>query len=547
MRIRKDKNFISCFNEKTGEYVRSGIIENGIDTGIDPFMASFPELLDIGIMGHCTHGKSGLCMSSGVECYQDGLHSDNQNMSVENFRKIAEQCKGKVFQFALGGCGDPDQHEDFEQILKICTEFEIVPNFTTSGLGMTEEIAKLCKKYCGAVAVSWYRSKYTIKAIEMLVKAGVKTNVHYVLHNDSIDEAIQRLKVKTFPKGINAVIFLLHKPVGLGTAEKMIELNNEKFKEFIRYISEEKTEYKIGFDSCTVPALINYLGNIDLDSLDTCEGARWSAYISADMKMMPCSFDNQEQRWAVDLNKYTIEEVWESAKFNEFRNFFKETCPNCIKKEICMGGCPIVPEIVLCSEKPMSNEKQFENTPSDNLLISIDSKGNKLVVIPQIIFKGKRSISWKEVERYLIRYIGKIFEVSETEDLILIDKMFVDEYTSSDYTNKLVGALPKVKANMSQGIPQMIEIATGKRWKEDFDNKHKNRAGKGWFRYNTHFALPVTNDNGEIIEYNTYQAVLIVRYSSNGKLYLYDIQNIKKETRYPSWTIMSNGQKPVPS
>ena len=168
-------------------------------------------------------------------------------------------------------------------------------------------------------------------------------------------------------------------------------------------------------------------------------------------------------------------------------------------------------------------------------------------MIPQIIFKGKRSISWKEVEKYLIRYIGKIFEVSETRDLILIDKIFVDEYIGSKYTNKLVGALPKVKANMSQGIPEMIEIATEKRWKEDFESKHRSRAGNGWFRYNTRFALPVMDDSGEIVEYNIYQAVLIVRYASNGKLYLYDIQNIKKERRSPSWTIMSDGQKPISS
>lgn len=112
----------------------------------------------------------------------------------------------------------------------------------------------------------------------------------------------------------------------------------------------------------------------------------------------------------------------------------------------------------------------------------------------------------------LLRYVGKIVEVSETKDFIYIDRMFVDEYTGSEYTNKLVGALPKVKANMSQGIPQMIEIATGKRWKEDFGKKHRKKAGKGWFRYNTRFAMPATNDDGEIIEYKVYQAVLIVRY-----------------------------------
>ena len=97
------------------------------------------------------------------------------------------------------------------------------------------------------------------------------------------------------------------------------------------------------------------------------------------------------------------------------------------------------------------------------------------------------------------------------------------------YTRKLVGALPKVKANISQGIPELIEIATDRRWKEDFENKHKKKAENGWYRYNTRFAMPITNGKGEIIEYNMYQAVLIVRYSADKKLYLYDIQNIKKK------------------
>lgn len=351
MKIIKHKNFISCFNEKTGIYFRSGIIKDGVDTGVDPFMSSFPELLDVGIMGHCKHGRSGLCMASGVECYQDGLHSNSPNMSLENFRKIAAQCKGKTYQFALGGCGDPDQHEEFENILKTCREYHIVPNFTTSGLGMTEEIALLCKKYCGAVAVSWYGSKYTTKAIEMLIAAGVKTNIHYVLHKNSVKEAMLRMKEQTFPKGINALIFLLHKPVGLGTKEKMIHMDNEEYLEFIQYISHEKLDYKIGFDSCTVPALINHPGNIDMDSLDTCEGARWSAYITPDMKMLPCSFDNQEQRWAVDLNEYSIQDAWDSEKFEQFREHFRISCPGCGKRELCMGGCPIRPEVVLCEER----------------------------------------------------------------------------------------------------------------------------------------------------------------------------------------------------
>jgi radical SAM protein with 4Fe4S-binding SPASM domain len=351
MKCRKEKNFISFFDESTGYYMRTGIIENGKDTGVDPFMTSFPELLDVGIMGHCIHGKTGLCIKSGVECYQDGLHSQNPNMSVADFEDIARQCKGQTYQFALGGCGDPDQHENFEEILNICKAYGIVPNFTTSGLGMTHDIANLCKKHCGAVAVSWYRSTYTLNAIKLLVEAGVKTNIHYVLTRDSISEALCSLEERKFPTGINAVVFLLHKPVGLGTAEKMVTLDTPEFQEFIEYVSTEKLHYKIGFDSCTIPALINNLGSIDSDSLDTCEGARWSAYITADMKMLPCSFDNQKQHWAVDLRTHTIKEAWDSDAFDDFRNNFKTSCPSCYKRNVCMGGCPITPEVVLCHNR----------------------------------------------------------------------------------------------------------------------------------------------------------------------------------------------------
>ena len=57
----------------------------------------------------------------------------------------------------------------------------------------------------------------------------------------------------------------------------------------------------------------------------------------------------------------------------------------------------------------------------NNVLVATDANGNKVVVIPQVIFKGKRTISWDEVEKYLLRYVGKIFEVAETEDFIYID------------------------------------------------------------------------------------------------------------------------------
>lgn len=350
MRIRKDKDFISIFDEATGQYVRSGVFKDGAETKQDPFMASFPELLDVGIMGHCVHGKSGLCVKAGVECYQDGLHASAPNMALEDFKEIVRQCRGNTYQIALGGCGDPDQHESFPEILKLCREAGIVPNFTTSGLGLTPELTRLCREYCGAVAVSWYRSPYTLQAIDCLLQAGVKTNIHYVVSRRTIEEAITRLRERSFPDGINAIVFLLHKPVGLGTRQQVLQADDPEVKEFLSLACAGEHGYKIGFDSCSVPGLINRSSSVDMDSVDTCEGGRWSAYITAGMKMLPCSFDNQHQRWAVDLRSHTIQEAWDSPTFEEFREHFRRSCPECEHRNACMGGCPICPEIVLCDK-----------------------------------------------------------------------------------------------------------------------------------------------------------------------------------------------------
>lgn len=438
IKIDKKNNYMSKFNTRTGHYIRTDELdENGEETGRDPFMASFPELIDIGIMGHCSHGLSGRCKESGIQCYQHGDKSRNTNMTLEDYKSIIDECKGKTFQVALGGCGDPDMHENFEEILRYTRDNNIVPNFTTSGFGFTKEKVELCKKYCGAVAVSMYsrlennfgelavrrvhieknkkvyrhmgdipvkftlgnidkdcvwdapcyninglnyswddlhhmyysdkpqdyefyrvfnevrkENNYTMETIKMLLDAGVKTNIHFVLSNSTIDEAIMRLKYNGFPKGINAVIFLLHKPVGLGDTAEVLKIDDPRLEKFFKIVDRNNFRFKIGFDSCTVPGLLNNTKNIDTISIDTCEAARWSMYITPDMKALPCSFDNQGMRYAVDLRKVeNIHKAWNSMQFEQIRNIFKNACRGCEKQAQCLGGCPLLSGITLCKDK----------------------------------------------------------------------------------------------------------------------------------------------------------------------------------------------------
>lgn len=343
-------NYKYYFDSDTGFYMRTGILDKeGKDTGIDPFMASYPHLIDVGIMGHCIHGESGLCKAAGIQCYQSGYYVKKPNMTSSDFEIIAKECRHITNQIALGGRGDPNQHEEFERILQICRENELVPNYTTSGFGMTDNHVQLTKKYCGAVAVSWYRSNYTEDAVKRLIESGCRTNIHYVLSKNSIEEAVERLERKGFPKGVNAVIFLMHKPVGQGERENMIHTDNPLLKHFCTLVNTKKQAFKVGFDSCSVPMIINYCPNINRITLDTCEGGRYSCYISSDMVMSPCSFD-REEKYGVSLRGKSIREVWNSNQFELFRNSLRSSCPECSDRELCMGGCPLVPDVALCNK-----------------------------------------------------------------------------------------------------------------------------------------------------------------------------------------------------
>ena len=148
----KKYKFFELFNEKNGTLIRSDIS----GTQMNATMRSFPELLDIGIMGQCSAAKAGMCSRVGVECYQNAINSNKKNMSLENYETIMKQCKNRVFQVALGGAGDPNKHEFFEEILSMTREYGIVPNLTTSGYSLLQQEINYIRKYCGAVAVSFY-------------------------------------------------------------------------------------------------------------------------------------------------------------------------------------------------------------------------------------------------------------------------------------------------------------------------------------------------------------------------------------------------------
>lgn len=322
IKIVRNKKYVIIFNPETGEEILTGV--NGYE---DPFWLEFPSMLDIGIMGHCKNKCE--------FCYQGD--KQEPNMSLNLFKRIIDQSKNYTNQCALGGRGDPNLHENFEEILLYAYDNKVVPNYTTSGNGLTQEQIEISQKYCGAVAVSNYDKDFTYKALNGLIEANTKTNIHFVLSKHSFKDAIDILNGKDIWGGkvniekLNAVVFLLFKPQGRGKKLNWFPLK-EQLKSFSCEILSSKSKFKIGLDSCLVNEVskCRELSPMEKVYADTCEGGRMSCYITPDGKLVPCSFGNYD-KYGCDITRTSMKEVWQNSfPFQNFRLALKaepNVCP----------------------------------------------------------------------------------------------------------------------------------------------------------------------------------------------------------------------------
>lgn len=320
-----DKFFVNdeyevYFNTKTGFEVLKG------KKGLDPFQTELPLLLDVGIMGHCLNSCS--------FCYQGPKHEPH--MTFENFKSIIDQTKHHTNQVALGGRGDPNLHPQFKEIVEYTRDSGMAVNYTTSGRNLTDEQIEI-SKMCGAVAVSAYDRDFTYDALERLMNAGIKTNIHLIFSKDNYNKAMNIVKGYDIWNGkvninkLNALIFLLFKPQGSGKDKLELIPTKEQLESFSKFVFNPKCKFKIGMDSCLINHVIKYKtpSTIQQMAIDTCESSRMSVYISPSMQLIPCSFAEHSETGVEITKQKDIKNIWNSAfSFNQFRNKLRKN-PNC--------------------------------------------------------------------------------------------------------------------------------------------------------------------------------------------------------------------------
>jgi len=299
----------------------------GINGNEDPWVLDAPSMMDIGIMGTCPNRCA--------FCYQGD--EQQPNMKLNDYKKLIWNAKDYVNQVALGGRGNPDEHPDFYEILAFTKQCGIIPNYTTAGNTFTPEKAQI-SKMCGSTAVSMYFQDHTFSALKMLMDAGCKTNIHWVLSTETLPIILWLLKNKkdVFQdlldmKRLNAIVFLMFKPCGRGADHPEWIVPDDGIKEFAEAVRAHKGPYKIGLDSCLVGKMADVVGLTKAESTicDSCEGSRMSCYITPDMKLLPCSFGKTIVE-GIDINTNTLKEAWNTPLFNTFRDKLKSkpySCP----------------------------------------------------------------------------------------------------------------------------------------------------------------------------------------------------------------------------
>lgn len=351
------KNYNSVFNKKTGFLARWG---NTLED--DPDYSVFgPEILDIEI-------SAGKCSQKCKFCYKSNGAGETRNMTLDQFKLISKSFPKTLTQIAFG-ITDITENPDFWDIMSYTRSIGVIPNYTTNGYGVTEEVAKKTSELCGAVAVSLYDKDMCFNAIEKFTKAGMtQVNIHFMLCEETIKEAINLVFYDVQDddrlKDLNAVVFLQYKPHGRGIGKFTPIQDVNRFRDLIDIA--RLNNIGIGFDSCTAPLYFKAIENLPeykqlSQYAEPCESGLFSYYLNVEGKYFPCSFTEGEKGWeeGIDGNnsdpKHFIQNIWFNPRMVEWRNNLIKSSAGCDCKSsnICRN-CPVF-NITSCKKPELIN------------------------------------------------------------------------------------------------------------------------------------------------------------------------------------------------
>jgi len=298
------------------------------------------------------------CSAGCPHCYMDSASADEGELDTDTFKAaLKELADMGVFHVALGG-GEALERPDFLELAEYAREVGLIPNLTTNGIHITEEIAPKLKVF-GQANLSLdgiggnadlFRGKnfFNIvdRAVDILIKAGVPTGFNTVIGKDNYN-GLPELFEYAASKGINEIEILRFKPSGRGkdlyNAMKTTYEQNVGLLPMLQELSE-KSGVMAKIDCSFVPMLCYHRPPRELlESMSTygCEAGNVLLGARSNGKVSGCSFLPD-----LDISISDLKQEWkDDPALNSYREWAEtaaEPCRSCDYLTLCKGGCHAV-------------------------------------------------------------------------------------------------------------------------------------------------------------------------------------------------------------
>ncbi len=170
-----------------------------------------PETVDVCITQRCGFGCT--------FCYQSST-PDRQHAPMELVEAILTAFDPKPYQIAYGG-GSPTTHPEFARILQMTREAGIVPNYTTEGAYISDEIAEATNAFCGGVSMTFHSWKgqdwFTKQYKKFDEKILVQKNIHLIFDKDVVANMEYLIKLQgEIDKPLSIILLAYYENVGRG-------------------------------------------------------------------------------------------------------------------------------------------------------------------------------------------------------------------------------------------------------------------------------------------------------------------------------------------
>jgi radical SAM protein with 4Fe4S-binding SPASM domain len=298
------------------------------------------------------------CPAGCPSCYVDAT-PDRRDPSTEALRDVLRRLAGHgVFHVAMGG-GESLLRDDLFDLAAYARDLGMVPNLTTSGIGMNAELAAKCSVF-GQVNVSldglgqtyidsrgYDGAPRALRALRLLADASVSCGVNTVVNRYTFDELEQTAEA-AIDAGAGEIELLRFKPAGRANVTYLaLRLDAERRAAFMPTIVRMMRRWpdaNIKIDCSFVPFLC--AADPDPELLEKfgvigCEAGNMLAAIRADLTATACSFV-EEPLGGVDA----LVERWDDhsglSQWRSYPNTAPEPCASCRYRSICKGGCKAV-------------------------------------------------------------------------------------------------------------------------------------------------------------------------------------------------------------